>query len=244
MRNRQTMIETVRALLAKTREHGATEAEELAALDKARAMMDAYEINDDDLQLTKEEGAILRAEADDLGDPHGIKWQLAYAVGKFCGVKIYRNSRNKEKDGSKFVFVGGKADCDFAEYLLCNHLCDFVQVEIMRHMLGSLAPSRERRTIIRNFVDGITQRVSERLEALMVKSEKARTSKGNELIVIRDQAIKDKLKDEGVRLRSCSGGSFGNFDPGAYGAGRVAGERASFGRPVSGSGGILRLGRS
>jgi len=243
MRNRQTMIETVRALLSKTRENGATEAEELAALDKARAMMDAYTITDDDLQLTKEEGAILRAETDDLGDPHGIKWRLSYAVGKFCGVEIYRNSRNKEKDASKFVFVGGRADCDFAEYLLCDHLCDFVQVEIMRHMLGCLAPPRERRTIIRNFVDGITQRVSERLEALMVKSAKARTSKGNELVVIRDQAITDKLKKEGIRLRSSCGGGIGNFDAVAYGAGRAAGDRASFGRPVSGGAGVLRLGK-
>lgn len=240
MRNRQTMIDTVRALLSKTREHGATEAEEMAALDKARAMMDAYEITDDDLQLTKEEGAILHPEADDQGDPHGIKWRLSYAVGQFCGVQIYRKNRNSGKDGGKFMFVGGRADCDFAEYLLCNHLCDFVQVEIMRHMLGCLAPPRERRTIIRNFVDGITHRISERLEALMVKSETIRTSKGKELVVIRDQAIKDKLKEEGIRLRTCSGGSSGNFDAVAYGAGRAAGDRATFGRPVSS--GVLRIG--
>jgi hypothetical protein len=233
------MLNTVHALLSKTRENGATEAEEMAAFDKARAMMDAYEITDEDLQLTKEEGAILRPETDDLGDPHGIKWRLSHAIGEFCGVQIYRNNRNKETSAGKFVFVGGRADCDFAEYLLCDHLCDFVQVEIMRHMLGCLAPPRERRTIIRNFVDGITLRIGERLEALMVKSAKARTPKGNELVVVRDQAIKDKLKAEGIRLRDANCGSQGNFDAAAYGAGRAAGDRATFGRPVSS--GVLRI---
>ena len=52
--NRDDLIEKVRALLSKTVDNGCTEAEALAALDKAHALMDAYEVTGADLQLTKE----------------------------------------------------------------------------------------------------------------------------------------------------------------------------------------------
>jgi hypothetical protein len=40
MRDRHSAIEVIKALLAKTQENGCTESEYLAALDKARALMD------------------------------------------------------------------------------------------------------------------------------------------------------------------------------------------------------------
>jgi hypothetical protein len=58
MVNRNSIIEKVKALLAKTTENGCTEEEELAALAKVRAWIDAHEITDDELQLSQEEKAI------------------------------------------------------------------------------------------------------------------------------------------------------------------------------------------
>jgi hypothetical protein len=91
MADRNSIVEKIRALLAKTTENGATEAEMLAALDKAAAMQDAYEVSDEELRLTKEEKVMLHADAPDLSDPHKIKWQISGAVGKFCNVQIYRH---------------------------------------------------------------------------------------------------------------------------------------------------------
>jgi hypothetical protein len=60
--------------------------------------------------------------------------------------------------------------------------------------------------------------------------------------VVKDTAIKAFMKDNGIRLRAtCCGGS-GNVDETASTAGRAAGDRATFGRPVSGAAGALRLG--
>jgi len=42
MADRNSIIDKIKALLAKTTENGATEAEMMSALDKASAMMDAY----------------------------------------------------------------------------------------------------------------------------------------------------------------------------------------------------------
>jgi Protein of unknown function (DUF2786) len=53
MANRNSIIDKIKALLSKTTENGATEAEMLAALDKAAAMMDSYDITDEEVALTK-----------------------------------------------------------------------------------------------------------------------------------------------------------------------------------------------
>jgi hypothetical protein len=58
--DRISIIEKIKALLAKTIENGATEHEMLAALDKAAAMRDAYDVSDEELQLTKEEKVALQ----------------------------------------------------------------------------------------------------------------------------------------------------------------------------------------
>src|SRR6516162_6055463 len=93
MPDRKKIIDKIKALLSKTTANGATEAEMLSALDKAAAMMDAYDISDAELAIAKDEAAILHADPSDLKDPHSIKWRLTYAVGQFCGVQIFRRRR-------------------------------------------------------------------------------------------------------------------------------------------------------
>jgi hypothetical protein len=61
MADRNSIIEKIKALLSKTTANGCTEAEMLAALGKAAAMRDAYDISDEELQVTKEEAAMLHS---------------------------------------------------------------------------------------------------------------------------------------------------------------------------------------
>jgi hypothetical protein len=72
--SREKMFDKIRALLSKTTAAGCTEEEALTALAKARALMDAYEITDADLQLAKEVGVGLRKDSGK--DPHNIKWAM------------------------------------------------------------------------------------------------------------------------------------------------------------------------
>ena len=67
MADRNSIIEKIKALLSKTTENGATEAEMMSALDKASAMMDAYDISDEEVKVTKEEAAILHADPPSTG---------------------------------------------------------------------------------------------------------------------------------------------------------------------------------
>jgi Protein of unknown function (DUF2786) len=236
MAGRNSIIDKIKALLSKTTENGCTEEEALAALAKARAWIDTYEITDGELQLSREEKAILHDESEaDARDPHRIKWYLCRGVSRYCNVRIYRTS---SKVG--LTFAGFKSDIDFATWLL-DHLADFVHEVLCEFLIDCLAPDgKERKLEIRGFVIGCCERICDRMTAMCDQSKSERTANGNALVVIKDQAIRDLLKAEGICLRSSS--SSANFSDAGRMAGQSAGDRASFGRPVSGAGAALRLG--
>jgi Protein of unknown function (DUF2786) len=217
MTDRNAIIEKIKALLAKTTERGATEHEMLAALDKAAAMRDAYEISDEELQLTKEEKAILHADPPDLTDPHRIKWRLAAGVSEFCGVQIYRT---RHEAGLKCI--GMPSDVQFAMWLL-DTLADFVFGELYAHLIGSLAPRSERRVIIRSFVEACCDRITDRLLALVEQSKAARTSNGHELVVVKGAAIKAFMEANDIHLRTCSARAASTINSAATAAGQSAG---------------------
>jgi uncharacterized protein DUF2786 len=234
--DRNSIIEKIKALLAKTVENGATEAEMLSALDKASAMMDAYDISDANLEIAMDEAAILYADESDLKDPHRIKWRLSGSVSAFCNVQVYRS---RGETGLKSI--GLPSDVQFAMWLL-DSLADFVFNELYVHLIVCLAPRSERRIITRSFIEACCSKISERLIVLVERSKAARTANGRELVVIQDAAIKAFMKDHNIHLRThCLGGS-ANVDDEARAAGSAAGDRASFGRPISGAAGVLRLG--
>jgi hypothetical protein len=170
MADRNSIIEKIKALLAKTTANGATEAEMLSALDKASAMMDAYDITDEELQVAKDEAAMLHADPPDLNDPHQLKWRLSYGVSEFCGVQIFRS---RHETGLKCI--GMPSDVQFAMWLLDN-LADFVFAELYAHLIGCLAPQSERRVIIRSFTAACCEHINRRLIALVERSKAARTS--------------------------------------------------------------------
>jgi hypothetical protein len=239
MANRDSLIAKIRALMDKTVDNGCTEAEMSAALDKARAMIDAYEVSDEELRLTKEEKAVLRSEPPGTKDPHSIKFQLAYAIGKFTDTECWRNHRTK---GGGLNFLGLKSDCDFATWLL-DSLTAFVQGEIADYLMkeGRFYFGNSRRSAISSFVAGCTGRISERMLELVQQSKTNMHPTGRELVVVKNQLVSAAKAKLGLKLRSSSSTRTVG-DRNAYAAGRSAGDSASFGRPVGGQNGTLRLG--
>jgi hypothetical protein len=232
--NREKMLDKIRALLRKTAENGCTKEEHLAALDKARALMDAYEVTDGDLQLAKDEGAILRKEPPGSRDPHGIKSGMASAVARFTDCRAWRDGK------AGLVFCGLPADARFATWLL-DHLTAFVQAELARHLMGDIRMNSDRRLAINGFVIGATSQISRRLTELCKPAATA-SANSRALVVTKQAVIKAKLDELGIRLRK--GRSSGRqYDASSLAAGRSAGDRASFGRPLSGSNAGLRLGK-
>jgi Protein of unknown function (DUF2786) len=233
---REELIAKVKALLEKKVEAGCTEAEALAALTKARAMMDAYAVTESELQLTKEEKAILRREPEGTKDPHRIKWFLCGAVAKFCSCQSWRSRRDQ---GGGLTFCGLPSDAQFATWLL-DALTAFVQIELVEHLMD-VGPSKEdKREVIRGFVLGCTDRINERLDELCEQSATVANENARALVVVKDAAVKAKLCELGITFRTASS-SCSSWDSSSFQAGKAAGDRASFGRPVSGRNAALRL---
>jgi hypothetical protein len=235
---RDKILSKIRGLLAKTLEAGATEPEAMAALEMAQNMMTAYEVTEAELNLTKEEKAIIRGEPKGTKDPHLIKWQLLLGVTKFCGCQGWRRAQIRSGGGG-IVFCGLPSDAQFASWLL-DSLANFVQNEIVRYLMDAQPDNADRRDVVRAFVYGICERINERLIELSRRTEAVATSNARALVVVKDAAIKDKMKELDIRLH-CSAGPCAGSDSASYDAGRAAGDRASFGRPVSGRNATLRL---
>jgi hypothetical protein len=232
---REKKLTQIRGLLSKTTARGCTLEEELSALATARAMMDAYDISAEELQLTKEERAILRAEPKGSTDPHRIKSHLSYAIAKFTDCECWRN--NKEEGGG-LVFCGLPSDARYATWLLAA----FVQAELANYLMGAanVKTGMDRRRVIQGFVDGVTSTISKRLLELCEPSAPTKNANSRALVVAKKALIKARIKELGINLRSCSG-SGRQQDASALNAGRAAGNGASFGRPISGQAGALRL---
>jgi Protein of unknown function (DUF2786) len=233
--NREKIVEKIKALVSKTVDNGCTEAEALAALDKARAWMDAYEISEAELQLTREETAVLRREPPDSLDPHNIKFHLMGAVADFCSCQAWQL---RKREGKAVTFCGLPSDAQLATWLL-DTLAAFVQAELANHLMDTLPPRGERRSAINGFVKSCCARISDRLGALCAQSAGAATTNGRELAVIKSTAVAAKMKECGIRVSGCC--LSGQTDSGSYRAGAAAGDRASFARPVTGAGAVLRL---
>jgi hypothetical protein len=233
--NRDDLIAKIKALLNKTVDNGCSEEEMNAALDKANALMDAYEVTAADLQLTKAEAAVLRSEPPDSLDPHNIKWHLMGSVADFCNCKVWQKRR---RDAKVVEFCGLQSDARLATWLL-DTLAAFVQAELVRHLVETLPPKGEKRRVITGFVQGCCDRISARLKALCVQSAAAATSNGRELVLVKNAAVDAKMEACGIKVRGCCLG--GQTNDAGYQAGHSAGDRASFGRPVTGAGATLRI---
>jgi hypothetical protein len=233
--NRENLLDKIRALLSKTTVAGCTEAEALAALTKAQAMIDAYEVTDDELALTKEEKAILRTTK--TRDPLFIRRRLMFAVEEFTNTKAwYRSISRGHYDRT---LCGLPADVDFAEWLI-DALTQFVQSELAEFLMSYAGSGHDRRSATRSFVIGCIERIRHRLDEL-AKPRPAQSSNSRALVVTKQAAIDECMTTNDIKLR-CGSGFAPVGDGASYAAGKAAGDRASFGRPVSGSA-ALRLGK-
>jgi hypothetical protein len=203
---RESVIEKIKALLAKTVENGCTEAEMMAALSRAQALQDTYVVTAEELQLAKDEAAVLGDSMPDPNDPHNIRWHLAWVVEKFCGCKGWAERLTKHQH---IRFCGAPADVELAVWML-DHLTNFISDQLVRHLMISIAPRKERRRVIKEFIIGCVDRIGERVNDLAKQSEAARTSNGRELVLIKDAAIDAKIKELGLRFHG--GGSCGNVN--------------------------------
>ncbi len=230
--SRKALLEKIKALLAKTVANGCTEAEALAALEKARAMMAEHEVTEADLSFGGEE---VRAQAKRQEDRDRTRLFLAPAVGDFCGCKSWSGGGR-----DNIIFCGLESDTVFAHWLL-DMLGDFVARELKAYLRATWKPGMPtvRRVESNGFVLGCVGRIVQRLRELTPKPP--RGGQGRGLVVARNALIDAYLRGRSITLRRDRHRT-GASDNGAYGAGIAAGDHAQFNKPVNAGGPVLAIG--
>jgi hypothetical protein len=213
--SRKKMLERIRAML---NTEGRTEAEMMAFLAKARELMATYEVSEAELASFEQEAATIHKSA--VQDPYEIKFNLGYAVGKFCRCEAWR-----EKNGQR-MFCGMESDVIFATWLL-----DTLQRFVMRALRDyqkqrSLKKMTNSNWTSASFVTGCVTAIQNKLIELTPKYET-------------NAIVKAKMAENGIVLHKARRINI-EADIGSAMRGAEAGSHARFDKPV-GSGGVKYL---
>jgi hypothetical protein len=234
--NRSEIAARIRALFAKTTERGCTEAEAMSAATKAYELIEKHQLKQSEIEL-EAEGFVKGMAEGCEARRFNVQDCLAWDVEDFCGVKCWKAW---DKPRWRYVFFGLRSDVEFANWLL-KALERFVWQQADAYALSSGETSYVAR---RSFCRECCRRIGERLQ-LEISLRRIRPvvmSDGRSLVVVKSSLVDREFEKLGIRLStgSCSSFSLGGSDTAAA-AGRAAGNRAGFGRPVNGGSGARAI---
>lgn len=227
--------EAVRAKIAKlmalAQDAGANQFEAEAAMRQAEKLMRLHAIEAADIQAATGKkpqydwARVLVPARVPVPVTTAVTWfgSLAVAVAKFTDTAAAW--KRTAEHGMCIELRGDSCDLGYAVYLQ-KHLRDAI-----RHDSNKFAGTRREREDFRRAMVG---RIAERLQALKREQreamEKVATATSNALVII---TSKIALRDEffGHKPRYTSGGNR-HYDNYALGAGRAAGDKVGFGRPI------------
>lgn len=228
MSDRQRLAERIKALLSKTVERGCTEAEALAAAEKAQELLYLYQMSRSDLELEAEGMILHRIWGHDLKKrrfPLTAVAALGFGIAKFCECRGWTWAGGFEG----FEFCGLRSDVEFAAWLF-DALVDFGKQAYLSYELELPAGQRPDRA---GFFIGFSARIRERMEDEVKRRTAGRASSGRDLIVAKAPLIQRFMDAQGIRLGR--GRALATSSSAAATAGARFGDRAGFGRPVRGS---------
>lgn len=215
----QAIAARIRALLSKTTENGATEAEAMLAALKARELMDKYHVEHGQLGLEAE--GTIRYE---FHTSHRLQYEmvrmLGTAIAKFTDCRAF-----SKRHEHKWNFFGLRSDVDFANWL-CESLKAHVLMRSVEYELDCAT-----RPDTNAFIEGACHRIAQRL--FEAAKERAGTGTSQVLVVSKSAIVNRDFDALGLRLGSVPRPGLNGWDSGAYAAGTRAGDSASFGRPVA-----------
>lgn len=221
--NKSDIIEKIKKLLAINRANGATEAEEMAALERANTLMTKYQIEKFQIKgAIKTKNIIEKAELDDS--------TLAFSyfrasVGEFFGVLSLHGrltySYYGDAEQVKLALEMTKRAQVSQSLGYTNYLCS--------EEYRSNRRTANRRIIKTSFHDGFFIRLSDRLDEL-VKQRQENTVKatGTNLVVMEKDNLRNSYSDDfGYKLHSSSKGRAREVDPAAFVSGKKKGDEFS-----------------
>jgi Protein of unknown function (DUF2786) len=234
--DREKLLARIKALYSKTTGAGATEAEELAAAEKARELIEKYQLDMGAEELKKE--GFVQKTIDMEPSRFAFARRILQGTEKFCEVKCwYMTSR-------QVVAFGLRSDVELAAYLI-ESLTTFTLAGADLHIaterkmaiaLGTPMTSAQSRQAYHSYLIGCANRINVRLREMTAErgAQTAKPGSYGALITLDKPALIEAEMDRcGIHL--CTGSALtGASNGGSFDAGSAHGAKASFGRPVGG----------
>ena len=219
------IVSRVRALLAKTVENGATEAEAIAAASKARELMDRYNCTLTDLEIAEEPVVKTEIDRPNARRMAAVDYCLS-AIAKFCDCKTWYSIGETRR----VVFFGHRNDTDMAGYLY-QMIATAIKSEL--DLFQRRQGYRDRKETS-SFQVGMAVRIADRLRAMSGERQPAvKTASGTALVLVKTAAVDQAFAKLGLRFGAARSMGMSTGSSGAYNAGKAAGDRVNLSRPVS-----------
>lgn len=222
-RRRASALEKIRALLRKTVENGATEAEALAAAAKAEELIEKYDVETTELDI--EESATDFATTPFDPADHAFNVMVCNAIAIFTETQFWTEHRGPVDQ--RVTFFGLTHDIEIAEYFrdICvNAMRREVEVYVKRE--AAFFPRRKDR-MVRSFKEGMAERLADRF----LRMAASRRSQGRGLIFVKDAVIDKDLEKAGLEFTD-ERVAYRDKDAASYDRGRRAGDNVALNSAV------------
>ncbi len=218
------VIERIRALRARTVEHGCTEAEAMAAAAKVSELLARHDI-------TLDEVAVRRSECEGISVTTGRKRRSPIdgcmnTIARFCDCRVWSETA---RDGNvHYVFFGLRGDVAAAHFLY-DLILDTFESESAAFRAGKIyheAGSGQRRTALNSFQYGLASGIAAKLDTIkQARTASTAVTTGFDLVAVKTSVVDDEIDRLGLNLTAKTSQSRRRVNPGAFAAGQIAGSR-------------------
>ena len=193
-----SIVDKIKALLRKTTENGASEAEAIAAAQKARELMDKHNVN-----VTPEETAERKARETKIKSQTKRRDQInsmAGSIARYCDCKVIFDNHNP-------CYIGLPEDVEMAEAMFIM-LRDAANSEWKRfiklpeYTTSLLEANNNRNAVQRLWRRTFANRIAVRIEDLQVKrKETLEQSNSTALVIVKTEIVNDFIAENYPSLR-------------------------------------------
>jgi len=222
---RRSIADKIKALLSKTVDNGASEAEAMAAVMMAQKLMDKYQITMSETEV-QEEGFL--HESIKITDCYH-RW---FCHGTVNAIAELTNTRAIYHGSKSILFYGYGQDVEFASWVY-RSLRDLIVKASVQH--SNSDPENSSYMLRKSFIFGAASRISSRMYKEVREREAAREgfSKSTALVVVdRGTLVDNKIKEMFPKLGKASHQSSRNLSVEAFRAGQAKGDNARWDKPI------------
>ena len=249
---RAKLLARLRALRAMTVENGCSEEEAMVAAQRADELMQKLGVDATEEDVKGDRyGARKRPLNGNIQrkSEHEVRW-VCESIARFCDCRVWRGTGGAIVE---LIYFGTAEDTDTAHWL-----SDVIRAAMEQEFQGYLGSSMRNphingRSLRWDFMLGMAKRLCERLDAMTAarKAEIERSTQGTSRALVPVTKVRTVLEKYGeycrknnIQIGRGRASRGGGRSQGAYEAGRAAGDRVGFGRPVSGGGaGPFQIGK-